>query len=210
MHPPRDDFTATMSGAERAAFDAHAAWLRRLLADGLLIAAGPCLGQVNTGIAIFEAASEGEAQRIVVGEPVTSGGYVRGDLRPFRLGMLRGRDSPARDRPAQPVSSQPAHRPGTGLPPLPALGQDRPDVSGTAFVAPGAVLIGRVTTGAEASVWYGRCCARTVTPSWSASAVTCRTDACCTPIPACRCQRARTSPSAIAPRCTGAPWRIWS
>ena len=58
MHPPRDDFIATMSGAERAAFDAHAAWLRRLLADGLLIAAGPCLGQVNTGIAIFEAASE--------------------------------------------------------------------------------------------------------------------------------------------------------
>ena len=64
-----------MSSTERAAFNAHAAWLRRLLADGLLIAAGPCLGQVNTGIAIFEAASEGEAQRIVVGEPVTSGGY---------------------------------------------------------------------------------------------------------------------------------------
>ena len=36
-----------------------------------------------------------------------------------------------------------------------ALGQDRPDVSGTAFVAPGAVLIGRVTIGNEASVWYG-------------------------------------------------------
>ena len=79
MHPPRDDFIATMSGTERAAFDAHAAWLRRLLADGLLIAAGPCLGQVNAGIAIFEAASEGEAQRIVVGEPVTSGGSMRGD-----------------------------------------------------------------------------------------------------------------------------------
>ena len=155
MHPPRDDFIATMSGAERAAFDAHAAWLRRLLADGLLIAAGPCLGQVNTGIAIFEAASEGEAQRIVAGEPVTSGGYMRGDLRPFRLGILRGRDGAARDRPAQPLSSQPVHRPGTGLPPLLALGQDRPDVSGTAFVAPGAVLIGRVTIGAEASVWYG-------------------------------------------------------
>ena len=80
---------------------------------------------------------------------------MRGDLRSFRLGMLRGRDGAARDRPSQPVSGQPAHRPGTGLPPLPALGQDRPDVSGTAFVAPGAVLIGRVTIGAEASVWYG-------------------------------------------------------
>jgi carbonic anhydrase/acetyltransferase-like protein (isoleucine patch superfamily)/uncharacterized protein YciI len=155
MHPPRDDFIATMSGAERAAFDAHAAWLRGLLADGLLIAAGPCLGQINTGIAIFEAASEEEARRIVAGEPVTSGEYMRGDLRPFRLGLLRGRDNAARDRPAQPVSSQPAHPPGTGLPPLLALGQDRPGVSGTAFVAPSAMLIGRVTIGEQASVWYG-------------------------------------------------------
>ena len=54
MHPPRDDFIATVTGAERSAFDAHARWLRKLLADGVLIVAGPCLGQVNTGIAIFE------------------------------------------------------------------------------------------------------------------------------------------------------------
>ena len=46
-------------------------------------------------------------------------------------------------------------RNGAGVPSLVGLGQDRPDVAGTAFVAPGAVLIGRVTIGAEASVWYG-------------------------------------------------------
>ena len=92
MHPPRNDFMATMTGAERSAFDAHAAWLRRLLADGVLIVAGPCLGQVNTGIAIFEAAGAEAARRIVADEPVTSGGYMRGDLRPYRLGLLRGRD----------------------------------------------------------------------------------------------------------------------
>jgi uncharacterized protein YciI len=92
MHPPRDDFMATMTDAERSAFDAHAAWLRKLLADGVPIMAGPCLGQVNTGIAIFEASSEEEARRIVAGEPVTSGGYMHGDLRPYRLGLQRGRD----------------------------------------------------------------------------------------------------------------------
>jgi uncharacterized protein YciI len=92
MHPPRDDFMATMTGAERAALCAHAAWLRGLLADGVLIVAGPCLGQVNTGIAIFEAPDEETARRIVAGEPVTSGGYMRGELRPYRLGILRGRD----------------------------------------------------------------------------------------------------------------------
>ena len=92
MHPPRDDFIATMTDAERSAFDAHAAWLRTLLADGVLIVAGPCLGQVNTGIAIFEAPDEDTARGIVADEPVTSGGYMRGDLRPYRLGLLRGRD----------------------------------------------------------------------------------------------------------------------
>ena len=92
MHPPRDDFMATMTDAERSAFDAHAGWLRTLLTDGVLIVSGPCLGKVNTGIAIFEAPSEEEARRIVAGEPVTSGGYMRADLRPYRLGLLRGRD----------------------------------------------------------------------------------------------------------------------
>lgn len=155
MHPPREDFIATMSRAERAAFDAHAAWLRALLADGLLIAAGPCLGQVNTGIAIIEAGSEQEARRIAAGEPVTSGGYMRGELRPFRLGLLRGRDSQAAARPAEPENSEPAPPPGAGLPSLVRHGHDRPDVAGTAFVAPGAVLTGRVSLGEQASIWYG-------------------------------------------------------
>jgi hypothetical protein len=51
--------------------------------------------KINTGIAIFEVLSQQEAQRIVADEPVTSGGHMRGELRPYRLGMLRGRD----DRP---------------------------------------------------------------------------------------------------------------
>lgn len=92
MHPPRDDFMATMTDDERSAFDAHAAWLRDLLADGMLIVAGPCLGRVNTGIAIFEAPNAEAARRIVAGEPVTAAGYMGGDLRPYRLGLLRGRD----------------------------------------------------------------------------------------------------------------------
>jgi len=50
MHPPRDDFIATMTRAGHSAFDAHAAWLRGLLADGVLAVSGPCLGQVNTGL----------------------------------------------------------------------------------------------------------------------------------------------------------------
>ena len=77
MHPPRDDFIATTTDTERSAFDAHAGRLRTLLADGVLIMAGPCLGQVNTWIASFEAPDEQAARRIVADEPMTGSGYMR-------------------------------------------------------------------------------------------------------------------------------------
>lgn len=36
-----------------------------------------------------------------------------------------------------------------------ALGENRPRISADAFVAPAAVVVGRVTIGARSSVWYG-------------------------------------------------------
>ena len=92
LHPPRDDFTATMTDQERAAFAAHAEWLGRLLADGVLILAGPTLGPVNTGIGIFEAPDDETARGIIAQDPVARGGFARAELRRYRVGFLRGRD----------------------------------------------------------------------------------------------------------------------
>jgi uncharacterized protein YciI len=91
LHPPREHFAATMTDDERAAFAAHREWLERLLADGVLILAGPTLGPVNTGIGVFEAPDEETAQAIIADDPVTRGGFARPELRPFALGFLRGR-----------------------------------------------------------------------------------------------------------------------
>ena len=77
---------------EQLLLAAHAAWLGRLLADGVLILAGPTLGPVNTGIGIFEAPDEETARRIIADDPVARGGYARAELRPYQLGFLRGRD----------------------------------------------------------------------------------------------------------------------
>ena len=52
------------------------------------------------------------------------------------------------------MNNQPASGAVTGGPSLVALGRHRPMVAETAFVAPGAVLIGRVTVSAGASIWY--------------------------------------------------------
>src|ERR1700733_5921619 len=53
------------------------------------------------------------------------------------------------------MNNPPAPAPGPGVPSLVAFGQHRPIVSAeAAFVAPDAVLIGRVTVSAGASIWY--------------------------------------------------------
>ncbi len=92
IHPPRDDFAATMSDEETAAWGLHFDRFQRMLADGSLILVGPTLGSKNTGIAIFEAADEESARRIMEEDPVIAGGFATGELRPFRVSLMRGRD----------------------------------------------------------------------------------------------------------------------
>jgi uncharacterized protein YciI len=91
LHPPREDFAATMTAEEEAVWQTHFQRLQQLEAEGVLILAGPTLGTVNTGIAIFEAPDEDAARLIMAGDPVVAGGHARGELRPFRVSLLRGR-----------------------------------------------------------------------------------------------------------------------
>jgi uncharacterized protein YciI len=92
IHPPREDFAATMTDEERQVWGIHFERFQRALADGMLILVGPTLGRVNTGIAIFEAPDEEAARRFMEEDPVIAGGFARGELRPFRVSLLRGRD----------------------------------------------------------------------------------------------------------------------
>ncbi len=43
-------------------------------------------------VAIFDAPDEDAARQIMETDPVIRGGYARGELRPFRVSLLRGRD----------------------------------------------------------------------------------------------------------------------
>ena len=92
IHPPRDDFAATMTEEEIAVWGVHFERFERMLAEGSIILVGPTLGSVNTGIAIFEAPDEPAARRIMDEDPVIAGGFARGELRPFRVSLMRGRD----------------------------------------------------------------------------------------------------------------------
>ena len=92
LHPPRPDFAATMTDDEGAAFSEHFDYLQRLLADGVLVLAGPTLGRTNTGIAVFEADDEDAARAVMERDPAIAAGVVTGELRAMRVSLLRGRD----------------------------------------------------------------------------------------------------------------------
>jgi uncharacterized protein YciI len=92
LHPPRDAFAATMTDDERDVFGRHFEYLERLLGEGILVLAGPTLGDTNTGIAIFEADDEATARHIMESDPAIASGVVEGELRPMRVSLLRGRD----------------------------------------------------------------------------------------------------------------------
>jgi uncharacterized protein YciI len=91
LHPPRENFAATMTEDEQAVWVHHFAYLKQMLADGVLILAGPTLGQINTGIAVIEAVDEAAAQAVMESDPVIISGFATGELRGFRASLLRGR-----------------------------------------------------------------------------------------------------------------------
>ena len=92
LHSPRENFAETMTEEEQAVWSEHFEGLKKLMAEGRLVLAGPTLGTVNTGIAVFEADDEESARQVMDNDPCVKGGYARGELRPFRVSLLRGRD----------------------------------------------------------------------------------------------------------------------
>ena len=92
IHPPRRDFAATMTEAEGEAWSRHWARIKRLYADGRILFVGPTLGHLNTGICVFEAPDEAAATAFMREDPAIAEGFATGELRPFRVSLLRGRD----------------------------------------------------------------------------------------------------------------------
>jgi uncharacterized protein YciI len=92
IHAPREDFAATMTEAEERVWAEHFNRLKRLLAEGTLLLAGPTLGKVNTGVAVIEAPDEPAARRIMEEDPTIASGMATGELRGFRVALMRGRD----------------------------------------------------------------------------------------------------------------------
>ena len=91
-HPPREDFAETMTDAENEVWGRHWARIQRLFDEGSIVLVGPTLGRTNTGLCVFEAPDEAAALAFMNADPTIAEGFARGELRPFRVSLLRGRD----------------------------------------------------------------------------------------------------------------------
>jgi uncharacterized protein YciI len=92
IHPPRENFAATMTDEEQEVWSRHWQRIKRLFLEGNIILIGPSLGANNLGICIFEAPEEQTARKFIEEDPAISSGIGRGELQPYRVSLLRGRD----------------------------------------------------------------------------------------------------------------------
>ena len=86
--PPRPTFGTDSTPEEDRVIGAHFEYLKKLLAEGKLILAGPC-EDASMGIAVFETKDEEEARGIVAHDPAVTGGVFTCEMKPYRVSLLQ-------------------------------------------------------------------------------------------------------------------------
>jgi uncharacterized protein YciI len=86
LRPVRPGFVEIMTPGEEAVVEEHFAHLQRLLAEGRLILAGPCLDGAF-GVVILEATSEEEATTLMRADPAVREGVMTAELHAFRVSL---------------------------------------------------------------------------------------------------------------------------
>lgn len=92
IRPYKDNFAETMTDEDARIMGIHFAYLQQKLKEGKLIMAGPVLTG-EFGIAVLETETEDEAREIMNNDPAVVNGIVTPALYPYRVSLLRGRDT---------------------------------------------------------------------------------------------------------------------
>lgn len=84
------DLVKSPTADEQKILGEHAAYLKKLMADGKLLVGGPSITENDAlGIAIVEAPDEAAARELLENDPSVKGNVFKGDVRPFRLAFYR-------------------------------------------------------------------------------------------------------------------------
>jgi uncharacterized protein len=76
------------SAEEKNALEAHFFYLQKLLQEGKLVLAGPCL-DASFGVVILQDGIKDEAHHIMVNDPAIVHEIMTGELFPFRVSLLK-------------------------------------------------------------------------------------------------------------------------
>ena len=86
--PPRPTFHEDATAEEERVIGSHFQYLKRLLADGKLLIAGPC-EDGSMGLAVIECESQEEARSILAADPAVQGHVFTGEIKPYRVSLFR-------------------------------------------------------------------------------------------------------------------------
>jgi uncharacterized protein YciI len=92
VHPARPTFPGDATEEELSIVGEHFAYLQAKLAKGELILVGRTQDAPPMGIAIFEAESTEAAKSFFENDPAVHKGIFTGEVRPYAVALMRGRD----------------------------------------------------------------------------------------------------------------------
>ncbi len=90
LRPERANFVATMTLAEKAVMEEHAAYNRRLFDQGKILLGGAATDGA-IGIIVLRVGSPEEGREVFENDPAVKAGIGTAELHPFRLGLFAGK-----------------------------------------------------------------------------------------------------------------------
>jgi uncharacterized protein len=88
----KENFIETGTAEDFAIMSEHFLYLKELLKKNILIMAGPELN-AKFGLAVIETKNEDTAREIMNNDPSVKKGIMDAELYPYRVSLLRGRDT---------------------------------------------------------------------------------------------------------------------
>jgi uncharacterized protein YciI len=88
IRPTRPGFAQAPTSQEEEIMERHFEYLKKLLEEGTLIMAGPCLDRAF-GVAIFWAENETAAWLITQNDPSVQAGVMKAEVHPYRISLWR-------------------------------------------------------------------------------------------------------------------------
>jgi uncharacterized protein len=93
IEPVRATFTDDATPEEAKVMGEHFQYLKQLLADGKLVMAGPAeTGECPFGLVVLEVSDQAAAEEIMKNDPSVKAKIMRGNVYPFTLSLMKGRD----------------------------------------------------------------------------------------------------------------------